>query len=52
MLEQDSETGNLVWQPFAKADSKLIAIVNKLTEYHFRSRYSSAIEVLRDLADL
>jgi CHASE2 domain-containing sensor protein/predicted Ser/Thr protein kinase len=52
MLEQDSETGNLVWQPFAKADSKLIAIVNKLTEYHFRNRYSSAIEVLRDLADL
>jgi CHASE2 domain-containing sensor protein/predicted Ser/Thr protein kinase len=52
MLEQHPETGNLVWQPFAKADAKLIAIVNKLTEYHFRNRYSSAIEVLRDLANL
>ncbi len=52
MLEQHPETGNLVWQPFAKADRRLITIVNKLTEYHFRNRYSSAIEVLRDLADL
>jgi CHASE2 domain-containing sensor protein/predicted Ser/Thr protein kinase len=52
MLEQHPETGNLVWQPFAKADQRLIAIVNRMTEYHFRNRYSSAIEVLKDLADL
>jgi CHASE2 domain-containing sensor protein/predicted Ser/Thr protein kinase len=52
MLEQHPETGNLIWQRFAKADPALVAIVDKMTQYHFRNRYDSAAAVLKDLAEL
>ncbi len=50
MLEQDEETGDLVWQGFAHCEPGLKKIVQRMAKYHFGDRYATATEVLEDLA--
>ncbi|NKB17971.1 MAG: serine/threonine protein kinase [Pseudanabaena sp. CRU_2_10] len=51
-FQEDEQTGELVWQHFVSVSPKLAAILTKMVKTHFRDRYQSAAEVLRDLAQI
>jgi serine/threonine protein kinase len=51
-LQEDSETGETVWQQYAKASPGLVAIIDKMIRYHFRDRFQSAKDVLAALDQL
>ena len=48
-LQENEETGELMWQSWANCDDDLIAIIKKMVHYHFRDRYRSASETLQAL---
>lgn len=49
-LQEDPETGELIWQPWAKQVSdQLAAVLNQMVRYHFKDRYQSAVDVLEAL---
>ena len=48
-LQEDEESGELIWQAWAKCDSGLVRIIEKMVRYHFRDRYRSASEALQEL---
>ncbi|MEO1351400.1 MAG: bifunctional serine/threonine-protein kinase/ABC transporter substrate-binding protein, partial [Cyanobacteria bacterium J06635_15] len=48
-LQEDPETGELIWQPWAKVSSQLAAVLSQMVRYHFKDRYQSAVDVLKDL---
>lgn len=48
-LQEDPETGELIWQPWAKVSDQLAAVLNQMVRYHFKDRYQSAVDVLKDL---
>ena len=50
ILETDSQTGEIVWEPeVGNISSSLKAIINKAIAYHPRERYSTALAMLQDL---
>jgi serine/threonine protein kinase len=51
-LQEDSETGETIWQQYAKASPGLVAIIDKMIRYHFRDRFQSAKDVLAALEQL
>ncbi|HEY9613139.1 MAG TPA: serine/threonine-protein kinase [Allocoleopsis sp.] len=51
-LEEDDETGELIWQHLAPVSPGVAAILTKMVRYHFRDRYQSAAEVLQSLQQL
>jgi predicted Ser/Thr protein kinase len=51
-LQEDSETGETIWQQYAKASPGLVAIIDKMIRYHFRDRFQSAKDVLAALDQL
>ncbi|PMB01736.1 serine/threonine protein kinase, partial [Fischerella thermalis CCMEE 5196] len=51
-LQENPETGEILWPNQAKASPRLIAILQKMVRYHYRDRYQSATEVLQDLQQL
>lgn len=51
-LEEDSQTGEIVWQHLASVSSGLAEVLTKMTHYHFKDRYQSATEVLQALEQL
>ncbi len=51
-LEEDLQTGEVVWQPQAMVSDELAAILTKMVRYHFKDRYQSAIDVLEALQSL
>ncbi len=51
-LEEDRETGELIWRSQAAISDELAAILTQMTRYSFRDRYQSAQEVIRDLEPL
>ncbi|MBC7882487.1 MAG: protein kinase [Anaerolineae bacterium] len=51
-LQEDSETGEMIWQQYAKSGPGLVAIIDKMIRYHFRDRFQSAKEVLAALDQL
>lgn len=53
-LASDDLTGELKWEHLTVADPQLIAILQRMTRYHFKDRYLTAVEALaavRGLAD-
>lgn len=52
LIEQDPETGDLAWQPYAQCHPQLARIVRRMTRYHFAERYATADAVLKDLLRL
>ena len=48
-MEEDEESGELVWLPWAECDPGLTRIIGKMVRYHFRDRYKSASAALQDL---
>ena len=51
-LEADPRSGDLLWQNKVTARPGLIAILARMTQYQSSNRYTSAGEVLQDLAKL
>jgi serine/threonine protein kinase/ABC-type phosphate/phosphonate transport system substrate-binding protein len=51
-LQEDEQTGELLWQHFAKVSPELSAILAKMVKTHFRDRYQSATEVLKALEQI
>lgn len=51
-LEEDSNSGEIIWQPRSLISSELVEIINRMVRYYFRDRYQSAAEVLQDLEPL
>ena len=51
-LDADPRSGDLLWQNKVTARPELIAILDCMTQYQSSNRYTSAREVLRDLAKL
>lgn len=51
-LQEDSDTGEIIWQHQANASAQLALVLNKMVRYHFKERYSSATEVLEALKTL
>ncbi len=48
-LNEDSETGEIIWRDQAQVNSRLATIIDKMVRSHFRERYQSVSEVLEDL---
>jgi serine/threonine protein kinase, bacterial len=48
-LKEDEHTGELQWQHFTNASPELMALLHKMTRYHFRDRYPNASAALQDL---
>lgn len=51
-IEADPRSGDLLWQDQVTARPELIAILGRMTQYQSSNRYTSAREVLQDLAKL
>ena len=51
-LQEDDETGELIWQHQAQVSPGLAAILTKMVRYHFKDRYQSAAEALQALQQL
>ncbi len=51
-LEEDSQTGEIVWLHLINVSSGLAEVLTHMTRYHFKDRYQSATEVLQALKQL
>ncbi|MBD3882081.1 serine/threonine protein kinase [Phormidium tenue FACHB-886] len=51
-LQEDANTGEIQWQPWAKCSEELAAILSKMVRYHFKERYQTAEAVLQDVERL
>ncbi|MDZ7958292.1 MAG: protein kinase [Aulosira sp. DedQUE10] len=51
-FQEDNETGEIIWQPWAPISEELGIILSKMVCYHFRDRYQSATEALQALEPL
>ncbi|WP_193199710.1 protein kinase domain-containing protein [Nostoc sp. MG11] len=51
-LQENLETGEVVWQNQTQVSLRLAEVVQKMVRYHYRDRYQSATEVLQDLREL
>jgi serine/threonine protein kinase len=51
-FQEDSETGEIIWQPWAQVSDRLAEILTQMVRYYFRDRYQSTQHVLADLAPL
>ena len=51
-LEDDPDTGEILWQHLTSVSSGLAVILTKMTRYHFKERYQTVTEVLQALREL
>ena len=51
-LQEDYQTGELIWQHLVPNKSGLVDVLAKMTRYHYKDRYESAAEVRQILAAL
>jgi len=51
-LEEDQNTGELLWQHLVPVNPELAAVLNKMVRYHFKDRYQSAVEALQACREL
>ncbi|MCP2727482.1 serine/threonine protein kinase [Limnofasciculus baicalensis] len=51
-LEENPETGELIWQHLATVTEDFAAIITQMVRYHFRDRYHSVTDILADLKSL
>ncbi len=51
-LEEDFETGELLWQQKAQVSNALALIITKMVRYHFKDRYETATEALAEVREL
>ncbi|MBW4563506.1 MAG: protein kinase [Mojavia pulchra JT2-VF2] len=46
-LQEDPNTGEIIWQHLASVNSRLAEVLSKMVRYHFKDRYQSAAEALQ-----
>ncbi len=51
-LQEDYQTGELIWQHLVSNKSGLVDVLAKMTRYHYKDRYESASEIRKLLATL
>ncbi len=51
-LQEDYQTGELIWQHLVPNKSGLVDVLAKMTRYHYKDRYESAAEIRKLLATL
>jgi serine/threonine protein kinase len=51
-LSEDDATGELQWRHFVNISPALLALLTKITSYHFKDRYATAHEALQALQQL
>ncbi|MBW4665541.1 MAG: protein kinase [Chroococcus sp. CMT-3BRIN-NPC107] len=51
-LEEDFETGELLWREKAQVSNDFAAIITKMVRYHFKDRYESAVDALAEVQQL
>ncbi|PZU95417.1 MAG: serine/threonine protein kinase [Pseudanabaena sp.] len=51
-LQEDYQTGELIWQHLLPNRSGVIDIISKMTRYHYKDRYESATDVRQAIARL
>ncbi len=51
-LQEDPNTGEILWQHLASVSPGLANVVSKMVQYHFKDRYQSATESLQALQQL
>ena len=51
-LQEDYQTGELIWQHLVPNKSGLVDVLAKMTRYHYKDRYESAAEIRQLLAKL
>jgi serine/threonine protein kinase len=51
-LQEDYQTGELIWQHLVPNRSELVDVLTKMTRYHYKDRYESAAEIRKVLAAL
>ncbi|MBR8832654.1 MAG: protein kinase [Stigonema ocellatum SAG 48.90 = DSM 106950] len=51
-LQDDPDTGEILWQHLTPVSPELVAILTKMTRYHFKDRYQTVTEVLQALGEL
>lgn len=51
-MQDDQNTGEILWEHLVYVSRGLAAIVTKMVRYHFKDRYQSATEVLQELKQL
>lgn len=51
-LQEDYQTGELIWQHLVPNKSGLVDVLAKMTRYHYKDRYESALEIRKVLANL
>ena len=51
-LEDDPDTGEIIWQHLTSVSPGLAEILTKMTRYHFKERYQKVTEVLQALQEL
>jgi serine/threonine protein kinase, bacterial len=50
-LQEDPETGEIIWQQSVTVNYRLAAVLSKMVRYHFKDRYQSATEALQACKD-
>lgn len=48
-LQEDLDTGEILWQNLVAVDGQLAAFLNKMISYHFKDRYQNATQALKVL---
>ena len=51
-LQEDYQTGELIWQHLVPNKTGLVEVLTKMTRYHYKDRYESAVEIRQVLATL
>ncbi|MBD2169064.1 protein kinase [Calothrix membranacea FACHB-236] len=51
-LQEDPNTGELLWQHLVSVNPQLAAVLNKMVRYHFKDRYQNAAEALQACREL
>ncbi len=46
-LQEDAQTGELIWEHLSPVSSELAEVLNKMVRYHFKERYQSTTEALQ-----
>lgn len=51
-LQDDPNTGEILWEHLREVDPAFAEIINKMTRYHFKERYQTVDEVIQALKEL
>ena len=46
-LQEDPDTGEIIWQQSVTVNHRLAAVLSKMVRYHFKDRYQNATEALQ-----